>query len=478
MSRREEILTEYARKVEEIRHQKTPKSRELKKRGDKRVGGAAVPEAPMSAIPYAKEPYSIFIDRSEGGYTYDIDGNRYLDLCNCYSANVIGNANPRVVETVREAASKGLSFGLPQKSRDELAEMICERVPSVEKMWFLSSGTEGDMIGIRLARAFTGKDKILRMIGEYSGFYDEALATPREAGLELMTTSQSPARPGVAPREWVGIPRDATRYVLFAPFNDIDAAEKIIRDNKDDLALVITEGVLSNPGTIPSKPDFLPALFDAAKRYGILTMIDEVINFRLAYGGVGEVYNVKPDLECFGKAIGGGASVGGVGGRAEIMNLFLATKERAGLMGRSTFAGNPLTMVAGKACLEELTANTIAHINSLGEMAANGIRDIFKGLGIKAQVTGYGSLFSIHLTPEEVTDQKSRLTAAGVEDLAGLLQHSLINKGILLCMAPLKVMNLSTPMSEKDVQFLLAAIREVFTEVKPLLKDVAPHLLA
>jgi len=322
MSKREDVITEYARKIEEVRRQKTPKSKELKQRGDKRANGSAVPEAPMSAIPYAKDPYTLFIDRSEGAYTYDVDGNRYLDLCNCFSANVVGNANPRVLKGISEVLSKGMSFGLPQESRDELAEMICERVPAVEKMWFLCSGTEGDMIGMRLARAFTGKNKILRMIGEYSGFYDEALTTPREAGPEL-TTSQSAGRPGVATREWVGIPKDSARNLLFTPFNNIDAAEKIIRDNKDELALVITEGVLSNPGTIPSKPDFLPAVFEVAKKYGVLTMIDEVINFRLAYGGVGEVYKVKPDLECFGKAIGGGSPVGGVGGRTDIMNLFL-----------------------------------------------------------------------------------------------------------------------------------------------------------
>jgi glutamate-1-semialdehyde 2,1-aminomutase len=456
MSKAEELLAKYENEVEAIWREKTPKSRELCERAEEYTPGGALRS-------HSTGTYPAYAERVDGCYMYDVDGNRYIDLILGMTC-IIGHNHPQVAQAVQEQVPKGLVSFLPQVGRDVLAEMMCKRVPSVEKVWNTLGGSQSFMWAIRAARAFTGRDKILKIMGGYNGTYDDALAIP-----------PNPLLPAGAR----GLPKNTLDNVLFTRWNDKEGTEKVIRENEDDLAAVLTEG-LQTGGTIPPKDGYLTFLREITSKYGIVLIFDEVVNFWLDHGGTGALYDVEPDLSCYGKGIGGGLPMGLIGGRADIMKLF-SQKEQVRVAAIVAHTGDPMSVAASTACLNILTADEIARINANGEFMANGIRSILKELGIRGLVIGYGNHQSVHLTTaDEVTDPLSYLSTAnapGLQETMALFRRSLINKGVLT-LENLMALRTSTPLSQNEIETALAAMREGFIEIQPVLKEVSPHLVA
>jgi glutamate-1-semialdehyde 2,1-aminomutase len=451
MSKGEELLAKYEKEVEATWRRMTPRSRELCERAEKYTPGGALRS-------HSTGTYLAYAERVDGCYMYDVDGNRYIDLI-LGMTSLIGHNHPKVAQAVQEQVPKGLVTFMPDEGWDVLAEMMCKRVPSVENVWPAFGGSQAFMWAIRAARAFTGRDKILKIWGGYHGTYDDAFAMP--------------------PHGSPGLPKNTLDNILLTNWNDKEGTEKVIRENKDDLAAVITEG-LQTGGTIPPKDGYLTFLREMTSKYGIVLIFDEIVNFWLAHGGTGELYDVKPDLSCYGKGIGGGLPMGLIGGHGDIMKLF-SQKEEVRIAAIAAHQGDPMSVAASTACLNILTADEIARINAKGESMANGIRNILKDLGIRGQVIGYGNHQSVHLTTDdEVTDPVSYLlnaNAPGLREVMALFRRSLINKGVIT-LENMMSLRVSTPLSENEIETALAAMRESLIEIHPILKEVAPHLVA
>ena len=455
MSRVDELLKKYEKEIEEIWRRKTPKSRELCGRAENYTPGGALRS-------HSTGTYPAYVERVDGCYTYDVDGNRYIDLVLGMTC-VFGHNHPKVAEALREQIPKGLVTFKPHEGADVLAEMMCKRVPSVEKVWFTLGGSQSFMWAIRAASAFTGRDKILKIRGGYNGTYDDALAIEPNPRF---------------PNGFRGLPKNTLENVLFTHWNDKELTEKVIRENKDDLAAVLTEG-LQTGGAIPPKDGYLTFLRELCTKYGIVLIFDEIVNFWLDHGGTGALYDVEPDLSCYGKGIGGGLPMGLIGGRNDIMKLF-SQKEEVRVAAIVAHQGDPMTVAASTACLNILNPKEIARINAKGEMLADGIRRILKELGIQGKVIGYGNHQSLHLTTEEeVIDPVAYLmnaNAPGLQQAMALFRRSLINKGVLT-LENLMALRVCTPLSEEEIRVALTAMRECFSEIQPLLKEVAPHLI-
>jgi len=448
---REELIQEFRQRELERYKQRTPKSGALALASQKtQPGGERV------VYPYA--PYPTYVERGEGCYLYDVDGNRYVDFGNCYTAAILGYAHPKVVEAMIEQTKKGTGFAHPDENRQILAEMICDRVNSVDKIRFVCSGTEACMFAVRTARGFTGKDKILTTSGAYHGMYD-------------------PFATSSGYRASAGIPKNEEQDVLSVPFNDKEAAEKAIRENKDDLAAMIVEPVQSSGGAIEARDDYLKFLREVTAKYNVLLIVDDVVTFRLARGGSQEFFDYSADLTTFGKNIGGLTPVGAIGGRKDIMDVLAPKEGRGTVLAGGTFGGNPLTMVAGIATLKELTPDVFRRINSLGDSLRAGLQAMFGELGVNGQVTGAGSISLFHFTTEEVIDHgilekaQQDFAAGGLSLLARLM---LMNRGILWTSGNLAI---TTPMSEKEIEACLSAFGNVLTKMKPLIEQVAPQLI-
>jgi len=448
---KEELIAKFAQKVEEGYSQRTPKSRALFL-----TAAGSLPGGTRQPYPYG--PHPIFADRGEGCYLYDVDGNRYIDFGNCFTAAVTGYGHPKIVEAMIEQVRKGTGFAHPTENRQILADMICERFPSVDKVRYCCSGTEACMYALRIARGFTGKDKVLMTEGAYHGMYDLFVA-------------------GGGHRTSVGLPESKEQDVLSVPFNDKEAAEKVIRENKDDLAAVIVEAVQGTMGVIEARDDYLKFLRELTAKYNVLLIADEVITFRLATGGAQEFFDFRADLTTFAKNIGGLTPVGAVGGREDIMDVLVAKEDQPAVLAGGTFGGNPLTMEAGIATLKILTPDVIQRMNSLGESLRTGFRAVFGEIGINGQVSGAGSYNCFHFTPEEVINSRV-LDKANAEwnaaELSRLARISLMNRGVMWSSGGFSI---STPMSKKEIDEAISAFADVLIEMKPLIEQVAPQLL-
>ena len=423
----------------------TPKSRELQREAE-----GFLPGGSSRAASYF-EPYPFFVDRAEGNYVFDVDGNRYLDFMINATTYIVGHANPRVVKAVQEQAARGFSYGAPSDAQVRLARMLCERVPSVDVIRFTNSGTEGTLNSIRAARAFTGRHKIAKFEGGYHGAHEFVSVSVNPPASKL-----DPKGPTAIP-EWPGQPPSVLEDVIVLPYNDLEGSERIIREHPDELACVIMEPVSSNFGYIQAAPEFLQGMRDVTRELGIVFIFDEVQSFRLSYGGAQELFGVTPDITTFGKIIGGGMPVGAWGGRKDLMSLF-DPGEGPVVSHAGTFNANPMTMVAGEATLEQLDRDVFKRMNSLGDMLREKLRAVFGELDVQAQVTGIGSLFAIHFTAEEITDYRSMLR--GDQEMKKRLFMGLINEGLLLF--PNKCAGaLSTLTTESEVDTLVDATRRV-----------------
>ncbi|MBT3530538.1 MAG: aminotransferase class III-fold pyridoxal phosphate-dependent enzyme [Gammaproteobacteria bacterium] len=456
MSKGEELLTKYENEVEAIWRSKTPKSRELCEKAEQYVPGGALRSHSTGTYP----PYG---DRVDGSYIFDVDGNRYIDLVMGMTC-IMGHNHPKIAEAVQAQVPKGLVSFQPETGRDKLAEMMVKRVPSVDKIWFTLGGSQSFMWAIRAARAYTGRDKIVKIRGGYNGTYDDALAVPPNPRM---------------PNGFRGLPKNTLDNVLMMHWNDKEGTEKVLRENKDDIAAVLTEGLQSG-GTIAPKDGYLSFLRETCTKYGIVLIFDEIVNFWLAHGGTGDLYNVEPDMCCYGKGIGGGLPMGLIGGRDDIMKLF-SQKEQVRIAAIAAHTGDPMSVAASTACLNIMTADEIARINANGEILATGIKSILDDVGIRGQVIGYGNHQSVHLTTDvEIVDPvvyATNANAPGLGQAMALYRRSLMNKGVRT-LENLMALKISTPLSQNDIDTALAAMREGFIEIHPILKEVTPDLVS
>ncbi|MCL4458296.1 MAG: aspartate aminotransferase family protein [Chloroflexi bacterium] len=448
------ILDWTRRAIEEAYLQRTPRSRELHQRACQHLPGGDT-----RSVTYFR-PYPTYIAQAGGYELLDVDGHKLIDFLNNYTALILGHAHPDVVRAVSAQLRKGSAYAAPSESQQRLAQLICQRVPSVEKIRFCNSGTEAVMNAIRAARAFTKKSKVLKVEGAYHGAYDVVdISIQPDLG-----RAGPPTEPKPVP-ESKGITEGVLGEVLIVPFNDKQAAARAIERNKDDLAAIIIEPVLGTAGVIPPQDDYLTFIREVTAENGLLLIFDEVQTMRLTPGGAQQYYNVKPDITVFGKLIGGGFPIGAFGGREDIMAMYDPESPEP-LHQSGTYNGNPISMTAGIVTLEKLTTPVIARLNSLGHKLRQGIQEVFSDLGIESQVTGIGSLLNIHFTPLEVCDY--RTAAMANKDLIHLLHLSLLNRGIYI--ARRGMLNISTPMTEAQIQLAIEAVRSsLLEEMSPVL---------
>ena len=336
----------------------------------------------------------LFIREASGATITDVDDNSYIDYVGSWGPMILGHAHPVVIEAIREAAGRGTSYGAPTELEVALAGEIISAFPSIERVRLTSSGTEAAMSAIRLARGFTGRDRIVKFEGCYHG-HSDSLLVKAGSGLATFGTPDS-----------AGVPADLARHTIVVQYNDAESLAKTFEEQKSEIACVIIEPVAGNMGCIPPRAGYLEAVREITSRHGALLIFDEVISgFRVAYGGAQELYGVKPDLTCLGKIIGGGLPVGAFGGRADVMDKLapLGPVYQAG-----TLSGNPLAVTAGLAILKLLKeSNPYEQLERLGSKLEKGFRAAAAEAGIPATINRVGSMLTAFFTERPVTDWPS-----------------------------------------------------------------------
>jgi len=379
----------------------------------------------------------VFISKANGAVVFDVDGNEYVDFVCSWGPMIMGHSHPDIIEAVQKAAVKGTSFGAPSPSEIELAAMVVEAVPSVEKVRFVNSGTEATMSAVRLARGYTGRDVVVKFDGCYHGHADSFLV---KAGSGILTLG-IPGSPGV--------PEDIVKKTISIPFNNIEILEKTLRDESLDIACVIIEPVAGNMGCVAPQPGFLEKLRSLTGELGIVLIFDEVITgFRLSYGGAQEYYNISPDLTCLGKIIGGGLPVGAYGGKAEIMDQIAPDGP---VYQAGTLSGNPLAMVAGIATLKLLQYPAFyTELEKKAERFGERLRAIAAATGISTQLNRVGSVMTSFFADEKVTDFDSAMKAD--TNLYAAHYRQMLSRGIYLAPSQFEVAFISAAQSENDLE--------------------------
>ena len=425
--------------------EKTPKSRAIwEEAQDYLPGGDS-----RNAIFW--DPYPIFVESASGCHVVDADGVDRLDFINTMTTLILGHAPRPVVQAVREQLEKGVVHNAPSQHQVRLAKLLCQRIASFDLVRFTNSGTEATLNTLRAARAITGKSRFAKAEGGYHGTHDAVTVSlrvnPEQAG--------DPDRPIALPGS-AGLPDGILDGVVIIPFNEPDAALRLLEENKDDLAAVIVEPVLGTAGMVPASPDFLTMLREFTTQNDIILIFDEVISFRVAPGGAQEYYGITPDMTALGKIIGGGFPVGAFGGRRDIMELYDPTKGPK-ITHSGTFNANPVTMLAGSITLEQLTPEVYRNLAELTERLRQGVREVCAVLEVPVQVTGLGSLFGIHFTRDQVRSYRD--VAAEDTKLRSQVFLGLMNEGILA--TPNLVGALSTAITEAEVDTYLDAFKRV-----------------
>ena len=401
------------------------------------------------------QPFPIYMERGDGCLFYDVDGNERIDFLSSYTVMIHGYCHPKIEEAVFEQIRKGSCFAAPTEKEVQLADLLVSRVESIERIRFSPSGSEVIMFLLRLAQGFTGRHKIAKIEGGFHGTSDYALMsmnpTLDQAG-PLETPAVIPSAAGISPA--------IAKQMVILPFNNEEKTERLIMQNKDELACVLVEPILGAAGMIPANKAYLQFLREITQQYGILLIFDEIISFRLSTGGAEEMYGVRPDLTALGKIIGGGYPVAAFGGRKDIMALMDPREGPPRISHSGTFNGAPVGMAAGMATMQALTPQAIDRINQMGEDLKTRINNIFKERKVKAQVTGVGSLFNFHFSEEPILDY--RAVQRGDMKSMNQLFLSLLNRGIFL--APRGMGCLSTPMTEEHIDRFIAALNDALTQ--------------
>ncbi|QDV52701.1 glutamate-1-semialdehyde 2,1-aminomutase [Gimesia fumaroli] len=394
--------------------------------------------------------HPVIIDRGEGQYLYDIDGNRYIDFVGSWGPHILGHRHPRVISSIEEALKKGTSFGAPTLLETELAELVADLVPCVEKIRMVNSGTEAGMSAIRLARGYTGRDKVIKFAGCYHGHVDSLLVQAGSGALTLGT----PSSPGV--------PQGCTADTLVLEYNDIAQLKETFTQLGDQIACVILEPVVGNMGVVLPEPGFLESVRDLCTQHGSVFIMDEVMTgFRVALGGAQQRFNIMPDICMLGKVIGGGMPVGAYGGKAEIMDAIspVGTIYQAG-----TLSGNPIAMASGIATLECLReANPYPQLEEKTQRLTKGLIAAATKAGLEHTLAECGSMFTLFFNPEKVTSYA--ISARNDTTRFARYFQGMLDRGVYLPCSQFEANFTSTMLTEEDIAHTIQAAEEVLQEI-------------
>jgi len=412
------------------------------------------------------EPYPHFIDRGEGAFLFDIDGNKLVDFQNNYTSLIHGHAHKPTADAVSRQMKMGTAYSSPFELQIELAQIITERFENIDLVRFANSGTEANMQALRIARAFTGRMKILKNEGAYHGSTDvfEASVDPdlKKAG--------TPDNIHVLP-DSMGVSPNALKDVLVVPFNDIERTEDVIKKHKNEIACMIIEPILGSAGQVLPETNYLKDIRELTKKYDILLIFDEIVTGRLSTGGAQKYYDITPDLTSLGKIIGGGTSIGAFGGREDIMSQY---DPRRGKMYHSgTFNGNAVVMAAGIATMRDYDENAVTYVNRLGSQFKTGMQGIYEKMNLNIQINGIGSIYNILFTDRKVFNYRD--VARSHENLNKLLNLGLLINGVFN--AERGMFCMSTAMTEQDIDFALKKTEEIMSEMLPVIEESAPELI-
>lgn len=396
----------------------------------------------------------IFIESADGAYMFDADGNRYIDYVGSWGPMILGHNHAAIREATHKAVDRGLSFGTPTSTEITMAEKIKSLVPSIEKVRMVNSGTEATMTAIRLARGYTGRDKILKFEGCYHGHAD-ALLVKAGSGALTLGVPNSP-----------GIPEDFAKHTLTVTFNDIESVRAIFEELGDQIATIIVEPVAGNMNCIPPVPGFLEGLRSICDEYGSVLIFDEVMTgFRVSRGGAQEYYNVIPDLTTLGKVIGGGMPVGAFGGKREIMDYIapVGPVYQAG-----TLSGNPVAMAAGFAALSQLhNVNLYEGLYDLVDRLVNGLQERADAAGIPFTTNRAGSMFGFFFSGDGPITSYQQATQCNMQHFKHFY-HSMLKQGVYLAPSAFEAGFMSAAHSHADIQATLDAAEKAFAELKAL----------
>ena len=389
----------------------------------------------------------LFITRGRGSRIYDADGNEFIDYVNSWGPLILGHGHPRIVTALKKAVDRGTSFGAPTSLETELARAICSAMPAIEMVRLVNSGTEATMSAIRLARAFTNRDKIIKFAGGYHGHSDGLLAKAG-SGLATLGITDSP-----------GVPQSYVEHTLVCPYNDITAVERLFSHHPTGIAAIIVEPVAANMGVVAPQAGFLEGLRKLTKEFGALLIFDEVISgFRSGYGGAQELYGINPDLTSLGKIIGGGLPVGAYGGRRDIMQM---VAPEGPVYQAGTLSGNPLAMTAGIETLKILSqAGTYEQLETKSHRLEEGITEAAAKTGVRVKVSRVGSLLTIFFSEEMPVDYETA-KMADTKTYAGFF-GKLLARGIYWPPSQFEAAFVSTSHSDDDIQATVEAIERAF----------------
>ena len=392
----------------------------------------------------------VFIKRGQGARVYDVDGNEYIDYVGSWGPLILGHLPPEVVQALQKALEIGTSFGAPTELETELAQLIVDIVPSIEMVRMVNSGTEATMSALRLARAYTKKNKIVKFEGCYHGHTDALLIKAGSGALTLGI----PSSPGV--------PDNIANNTITATYNDLAMIEEIFAQEGQDIAAVIVEPVAGNMGCVPPLPGFLEGLRQVTKEYGALLIFDEVMSgFRVALGGAQELYNIDPDLTCLGKVIGGGLPVGAYGGKREIMEQVAPA---GSVYQAGTLSGNPLAMTAGLATLKILQRpGTYEQLFKATDKLAQGLESLTKELNVTASFNKVGTMLSIFFTDKQVVNYPSAATS----DVAkfGKFFWKMLQNGVYLAPSQFEASFMSLAHTDEDIDMTIRAAKKSLQEI-------------
>ena len=455
-----EKTLEYFESVKKIYADARPNSRRLHTEACKYMPGGDTRTATFFL------PFPNFIKYGDGAYMYDEDGFKLLDFQNNYTSLIHGHAHPETVEAVREQIAKGSAYTAPFEKQIELSAILTQRFPSVDMIRYTNSGTEANMHALRIARAYTGKAKIIKTEGGYHGTTDvfEASVDPniKKAG----TLDQIKVIP-----ESRGVSENALKDVLVVPFNDIERTRKMIEEHHRETACIIIEPIMGSAGQITPDLEYLKFLREITEQYNIVLIFDEVVTGRLSLGGAQKFYGVTPDLTTMGKIIGGGTPVGAFGGKQEIMQMYDPREKK--MYHSGTFNGNAVTMAAGLATMKAYNQEAVDYVNGLGTLFKEGVLKIYDKLGLNMKISGAGSIYNILFTDKEVKNYRD--VASAHEELNKVLYMSLLTKGVfdaergMFCM--------STAMTKEDIRFGLDTLETSLREMLPAIAEEAQELI-